>query len=249
MKLATLQAALAARFPSALPQPDYSPPEMVSSGVTAVDALTGGLPRGSLMEICGGRCSGRTSLLLAMLAACTARGEVCALVDARDSFDPQSARAAGVALDRLLWVRCANIEQAFRSVEWILTGGGFGMVALDLAEIPQQSVRRVPLNVWFRVRRAVEHTPTVLAVLEQQPHAGSCASLVLELRAEHSQWTGTGESGALPHTSLLAEKQIRAEVLRSRYAKFVKRPISIAQPQDTEGGRSARFAVAPQFSP
>lgn len=194
MKLAALQAAVAQRFPSVLPQQACAQPEIISSGVAAVDALAGGLPRGSLVEICGARCSGRTSLLLAVLAAAHRRGELTALVDARDSFDPHAAQAAGVMLHRLLWARCTNIEQAFRAAEWLVTGGGFGVVALDLGEIAPQAVHRVPLHVWFRFRRAVEHTPTVLVVLEQQPHAGACASLVLELRAESSRWLRTEDS-------------------------------------------------------
>ena len=83
-------------------------PEMASSGIAALDALTGGLPRGCLSEICGSASSGRTTVLLAALAAATRRGEFCAVVDASDSLDPHSAAAAGVDLDRLLWVRCGE---------------------------------------------------------------------------------------------------------------------------------------------
>src|SRR6266853_5344415 len=81
-------------------------PEMVSSGIREIDALTGGLPRGCLSEICGSASSGRTSVLLAALAAATRRGEVCALVDASDALDPTSAASAGIEMGRLLWVRC-----------------------------------------------------------------------------------------------------------------------------------------------
>ncbi len=83
-------------------------PEMVSSGIPAIDALTGGLPRGCLTEICGPASSGRTTFLLAALAAATRRGEFCTVVDASDALDPHSAACAGVALDRLLWVRCGE---------------------------------------------------------------------------------------------------------------------------------------------
>ena len=83
-------------------------PEMVSSGIPAIDALTGGLPRGCLTEICGPPSSGRTTLLLAALAAATRRGEFCVVVDASDALDPHSAAACGVDLDRLLWVRCGE---------------------------------------------------------------------------------------------------------------------------------------------
>ena len=83
-------------------------PEMVSSGIPAIDTLTGGLPRGCLTEICGPASSGRTTLLLAALAAATRRGEFCVVVDASDALDPHFAAAAGAELDRLLWVRCSE---------------------------------------------------------------------------------------------------------------------------------------------
>src|SRR6202795_1897715 len=83
-------------------------PEMVSSGVPQLDSLTGGLARGCLTEICGAASSGRTNLLLCALARATQRGEVCALVDTSDAFDPTSAAAAGMEMNRLLWVRCVE---------------------------------------------------------------------------------------------------------------------------------------------
>jgi len=83
-------------------------PQMVSSGIPALDALTGGLPRGCLTEVCGPASSGRTTVLVAALAAATRRGEFCALIDASDALDPHSFATAGVDLDRLLWVRCAD---------------------------------------------------------------------------------------------------------------------------------------------
>ena len=90
---------------------------MVSSGIPALDALTGGLPRGCLTEICGPASSGRTTVLLAALAAATRRGEFCALIDASDALDPHSAAAAGIDLDRLLWVRCSDSPQNHRATE------------------------------------------------------------------------------------------------------------------------------------
>src|SRR5258707_11339183 len=75
-------------------------------GITALDArLRGGLPRGQLSELVGPRSSGRTSLLLQMMAAAAARGELVALVDALDMFNVESAAAAGVELDPLPWIR------------------------------------------------------------------------------------------------------------------------------------------------
>src|SRR5271168_1934087 len=107
---------------------------MLSSGIAAINALTGGWPRGCLTEICGPASSGRTTVLLAALAAATRRGEFCVVVDASDALDPQSVASAGVELDRLLWVRCAEdspehrLEQLLRATDLLLESRGFGMI-------------------------------------------------------------------------------------------------------------------------
>ncbi len=203
-------------------------PEMVSAGIHAIDALTGGLPRGCLTEIFGTASSGRSSVLLAALAAATQRQEVCALVDVTDAFNPHSAAAARVALDRLLWVRCGRerkprdreghdfnranktslrvralackrkiegpVEQALRVTDLLLQSGGFGLVAIDLSDVPLKMARRIPLTSWFRFQRAVENTPTVLFVIGQVPCAQTCATLLLKLQASEKLVVGPRSS-------------------------------------------------------
>jgi hypothetical protein len=197
-------------------------PEMAACGIPEIDRLTGGLPRGCLTEITGAAGSGRMSFLVSLLAGLTRRGESCAVVDGRDAFDPCGAEAAGVALGRLLLVRCGNIEQALQGADLLLHGGGFGLVALDLSDLPGATVRRVPLNAWFRFRRMVENTATILLLLEQEACAKSCASLVLRLEMEAARWdsaaTAARKNGGTknPQQFLLGGLRIRAEVLRSR---------------------------------
>ena len=166
-------------------------PERVRSGISEVDRATGGLPRGCLTEIFGPASSGRTSLLVSILAEATARDEVCALVDAEDAFDPTSAAAAGVRLERLLWVRAAhNAEHALKAADLLIQGGGFGLVAMDLGDTRPETARRISLTSWFRLRRAVENTPTVLVVVARQSNAKTCASLMLECKRERIAWSG-----------------------------------------------------------
>ena len=95
---------------------------------------------------------------------------------------PRKRRAC--ALEQLLWVRCRDIEQALRATDLLLRGGGFGLIAVDLADIEPRTVRGVALNTWFRFRRAVEDTPSILLLVEQESNAKTCASLVLRLEAE-----------------------------------------------------------------
>src|SRR6478672_10989052 len=115
-------------------------PELIPTGVSEVDSATGGLPRGCLTEIVGPASSGRTSLLLGILAAATARQEACVLVDAEDTFSPHSADEAGVQLGRLLWVRCGHsAEHALKAADLLIQGGGFGLVVMDLGDTPPHS--------------------------------------------------------------------------------------------------------------
>lgn len=216
-----VESALAGRVLSPFQYRDRQAVLAVPSGIASLDALTGGLPRGCLTEICGPPGSGRSSVLLSALAARTAAQEVCALVDAGDSFDPYSAENAGVRRRQLLWVRCRNADHALRSADLLIQGGGFGLVALDLCSLPAKLVRQIPLNAWFRLRRAVEDTPTLLLVLTQESHAKTCASLVLQLEACAARWPcGNGEARAAEsapsHAALFDGWQSRIRVLRSR---------------------------------
>jgi recombination protein RecA len=217
-----VESALSSRVASPFEYRDRRAMETAPTGVAGLDQLTGGLPRGSLTEIYGPPCSGRTSILISALAMRTAESEVCALVDARDAFDPNSAEAAGVELQQLLWVRCRNVDQALRATDLLIQGGGFSLIALDLSDIPAKTVRGVPLNVWFRFRRAVENTPTIFILLEQESNAKTCASLVLRLQGEETRWSQTAEEreveSASPRHSpgvLLNGWKSRAEMVQS----------------------------------
>src|SRR5690349_18289057 len=46
-------------------------PITIATGISAFDQLTGGIPRGALTEICGPASSGRTSVLLSLMAQMT----------------------------------------------------------------------------------------------------------------------------------------------------------------------------------
>ena len=231
-----VELALAGRVVAPFNYRDRQEVVTVSSGISEIDLLTGGLPRGALTEIFGPSCSGRTSLLLSALSARTAQQEACALIDGGDAFDPHSAEAAGVELRKLLWVRCRNVEQTLRATDLLLQGGSFGLIAVDLSDIAPRLVRHVPLDSWFRFRRAVEDTPTILMLLEQESNAKSCASLGLRLEAGVAGWSrmpveGAAESAPgcaaegpmnysrLPWGWLLEGTSARGEVSRSRVQK------------------------------
>jgi len=329
-------------------------PEMVPFGIPSLDALTGGVPRGALTEMVGPASSGRTSVMMALMAEVTRRQEVCALVDVTDSFDPASAEAAGVDLRRVLWVRCGKtrspasgvhsqrevrsaklevgssiaeaasqavlaarsdsnedaqraitagcfeasrrkrepamqtmnkvappakniswsihdnydsrlrhamvnggesyrartpspapapdverripqrvtptnfaaaqkakwdrLDQALKALDLLIQSGGFGLVIVDLGDIPAEQARRIPLTSWFRFRRAIENTPTVLMALAKDSCAKTCASLVMQLSADpkKSGQPTVNPGQALTHVSLLDGLNVHIELLRTR---------------------------------
>jgi hypothetical protein len=177
------------------PRPDL---ELASTGHPALDArLRGGVPRGQVSELIGPRSSGRTRILLQMLAAATARGELVALVDALDMFDVESAAAAGVDLARLLWIRgfvvpnpgmCRDLNQramvqAIRAFTLVLQAGQFGLVAFDAGDAPSDAIRRLPFTTWLRLQRMVEGTQTVCLLVGSDRLARSPAGLTLPAAA------------------------------------------------------------------
>jgi hypothetical protein len=149
--------------------------------------LGGGFPRGRLSEISGSASCGRTSLALALLARATAAGEMVALVDGADAFDPPSAAAAGVDLSRVLWVRASEVPGALRSTEHLLAARGFALVLLDLASGRQA---RIPPSAWSRLRRAAAGTSIALVVLGNRRLTDTFADLVIEMSGAEPRFQG-----------------------------------------------------------
>ena len=184
--------------------------------------LCGGVPRGQLSEIVGPRSSGRTTLLLQSLAAATARGEVAALVDTFDCLDVNSVAAAGVDLDRLLWIRGHAmsgpqasglglqdriIERALKALNLVLQAGGFGLVAIDLADAPLAALRRLPFATWLRIQRTIEGSETACVITAPQPLARSAGGVTL-LLAGQAHWH--------PEASFLAGLDVTSRVIAPR---------------------------------
>ncbi len=158
------------------------------TGIPELDRLLGGgFPRGRLTEIAGPGSCGRTSLALALLAEATQAGEVVAVADGADAFDPNSAQAAGVVLERVLWMRARRPREALRGAERLLAARGFAVVLLDLSAPGP----RVAAASWLRLAQVVATTSTALVVLSLARAAGSAAEIALELAPLRPCFTGT----------------------------------------------------------
>jgi hypothetical protein len=224
--LAALESALRDRkldrtLTTALPPLEQGEDDCAPTGVAVLDGcLRTGVPRGQLSELTGPRSSGRTTLLLQMMAAASSRGELVALVDTFDRLDVASAEAAGADFTRVLWIRGQSlsaasgdtvysrdgllkvgrgggpvewaVDRALKALTLVLQAGGFGFVAIDLADAPGTALRRLPFTTWLRVQRAVEGRDTACVLVTPEPLARSAGGLTLTL-AGQTVWTGSRE--------------------------------------------------------
>jgi hypothetical protein len=233
--IAVLESALRARkldrtLTTTLPSWEWTDPSsLLPMGVPSVDAcLRGGLPRGQLSELTGPCSSGRTTLLLQLMAAATRRGEIVAIVDTCDRLDVASAAAAGVDLDRLLWIRSAmagprlpdpgsripdpdrDLDRALKALNLVLQAGGFSLVAIDLADVPPIKLKQIPFTTWPRVQRVIEGSDTACVLLTPEPLARSAGGLTLSL-AGRAAW-----GGAADRSRLLQGVDLRVRVVSPR---------------------------------
>src|SRR5579859_683724 len=157
-------------------------PELASSGIPALDGLTGGLPRGCLTELCGPASSGRTTVLLAALAAATRRGEFCALIVASDALDPHSAAAASIDLDRLLWVRCNDSPQNHRATEnHKINRHGFPSILPDPINNQKSTINNSARYSLLATRNSLHRLEQVLRATDLLLESGGFGLIVLDL--------------------------------------------------------------------
>ncbi len=183
--------------------------------------LAGGLPRGALTEVAGGRSSGRFSLALAVLAAATEAGEAAALVDLGDHLDPQAAAAFGADLPRLLWVRPRTLKEALLSAETLLSAG-LPLVVLDLGLVTSKIslARRARHDFAFlRLARTACAHGAALLVLSPFRVAGPAAEAVLAASAARPGWSRAlagGRTGMTAPLLLGLSSRLSLEKLRGR---------------------------------
>ena len=107
--------------------------DVIPTGSIALDIAlgVGGLPRGRIIEIYGPEASGKTSLVLSILAEAQKMGGTAALIDAEHAMDPGWAQTLGVNLDELLISQPDTGEQALEIVETLVRSGAVDVIAVD----------------------------------------------------------------------------------------------------------------------
>src|SRR5207302_9266837 len=119
----------------------------LTTGLSFLDQrIGGGWPEGAITELISPQVSaGRASLIHALIQP--QRGAVVpvvphpvALIDGRDSFDPQP--LGNACLRHLLWVRCNKAFEAIKAADLFLRDCHFPLVIVDLVLISLETLRK-----------------------------------------------------------------------------------------------------------
>jgi len=117
---------------------------VVKTGSLALDLAlgVGGMPRGRVVEIFGPEGSGKTTLVLHVIANAQKEGGIAAFIDVEHAFDADYARRLGVNLEDLLVSQPDTGEQALEITELLVRSNAVDVVALDsvAALVPRSEI-------------------------------------------------------------------------------------------------------------
>jgi recombination protein RecA len=107
--------------------------ETVSTGSLGLDIAlgVGGLPRGRVVEIFGPEASGKTTLMLQVIAEVQRAGGTAAFVDAEHALDPRYAEKLGVNIGDLLISQPDTGEQALEITDMLVRSNAVDIVVVD----------------------------------------------------------------------------------------------------------------------
>jgi recombination protein RecA len=107
--------------------------EVIPTGALAMDLAlgVGGIPRGRVVEIFGPESSGKTTLMLHVIANAQKTGGLAAFIDAEHALDPAYAKRLGVNLDDLLVSQPDSGEEALSICETLARSNALDVIVID----------------------------------------------------------------------------------------------------------------------
>lgn len=84
--------------------------QRISFGHKCLDKLTGGVPEGTYVTIWGSKGSGKTTIVLDLIASAQKQGKQCVYINGERSYDPAYAKIRGVDVDSLALVNVEKLE-------------------------------------------------------------------------------------------------------------------------------------------
>ena len=113
--------------------PSQTKIDVIPTGALSMDLAlgVGGLPKGRIIEIYGPESSGKTTVMLHVIANAQKAGGTAAFIDAEHALDPGYARRLGVNLDDLLVSQPDSGEEALTICETLARSGALDVIVVD----------------------------------------------------------------------------------------------------------------------
>jgi recombination protein RecA len=107
--------------------------EVIPTGSIALDLALGigGVPRGRIVEIYGPESSGKTTLVLHVIAEAQKAGGIAAFIDAEHALDVSYAKKIGVSVEDLYISQPDTGEQALEIAEKLIRSGALDVLVID----------------------------------------------------------------------------------------------------------------------
>lgn len=108
-------------------------PEVISTQSDAIDKALGvpGFPLGRIVEVMGQEASGKTTLVLHVIAEAQRLGKQCAFIDVEHSLDRERAMAIGVDFNKLAISQPDSGEGALDLLEFLIRSEEFAVIVID----------------------------------------------------------------------------------------------------------------------
>ena len=106
---------------------------VIPTGALSLDLAlgVGGIPRGRVTEVFGPESSGKTTLMLSVIASAQRAGGLAAFVDVEHAVDPSYAKRIGVNLDDLLISQPDSGEEALTITETLIRSNAVDVIVVD----------------------------------------------------------------------------------------------------------------------
>ena len=107
--------------------------DVIPTGALGLDLAlgVGGIPRGRVVEIFGPESSGKTTLMLHVIANAQKAGGLAAFIDVEHALDPGYAKKLGVNLDDLLVSQPDSGEEALTICETLARSNALDVIVID----------------------------------------------------------------------------------------------------------------------
>jgi recombination protein RecA len=171
--------------------------EVIPTGAMTLDLAlgVGGVPKGRVIEIYGPESSGKTTLMLHIVAECQRSGGIAAFIDTEHALDPAYAQKIGVNLDELLVSQPDSGEEALNICETLVRSGSIDVVVLDsvaaLAPKAELAGEMGDTHVGLQARLMSQALRKLTAAINQ---SGTCCIFTNQIREKIGVMFGSPET-------------------------------------------------------